>query len=121
MSDSKRTLPPAPTGRSSHRAGQDKLNDAEPPLTDVLADPIVHILMERDGAEMAALRALIGETRKRLGSTRRNRTERRNPEVRPKSGGDSDVGQSLYLRRKDDLPAGNIPDARFTDTETKTR
>jgi hypothetical protein len=38
----------------------------EPPLEDVLADPLIHRLMERDGVQMTALQHLIRETKNRL-------------------------------------------------------
>jgi hypothetical protein len=41
----------------------------EPRLDDVLADPIVHQVMRRDGVESADLRALIARVRARAGST----------------------------------------------------
>ena len=38
----------------------------EPLLDEVLVDPLVHRLMERDGVRMEALLLLIGETQKQL-------------------------------------------------------
>ncbi len=42
------------------------VNDEEPPLHEVLVDPIVHRLMERDGVQLAELISLIGEAKNRL-------------------------------------------------------
>jgi hypothetical protein len=43
------------------------LGNEEPPLGEVLVDPLVHLLMERDGVRMTTLLLLIGETQTRLG------------------------------------------------------
>jgi hypothetical protein len=51
------TLDPASIGRKWREAGQ------EPTLEQVLADPIVHLLMLRDGIELAALNAVIAQAR----------------------------------------------------------
>jgi hypothetical protein len=42
------------------------VNDEEPPLHEVLVDPIVHRLMERDGVQLAELISLIGKAKNRL-------------------------------------------------------
>ena len=38
--------------------------DGEPPLSELLADPILHLLMARDGVSFAELRRLIELTRR---------------------------------------------------------
>ena len=38
--------------------------DGEPPLSELLADPILHLLMARDGISLAELRHLIESTRR---------------------------------------------------------
>jgi hypothetical protein len=38
--------------------------DGEPPLSELLADPILHLLMARDGVSLAELRRLIESTRR---------------------------------------------------------
>jgi hypothetical protein len=38
----------------------------EPQLRELLRDPMVHYLMERDGVQMEALLLLIGEMKRRL-------------------------------------------------------
>ena len=38
----------------------------EPALQDVLADPLVHLVMQRDGVSMPALRAVVAAARARL-------------------------------------------------------
>ena len=98
MSESKDT-PPQPSG---HRDAQETISRAEPPLTEVLADPLVHFLLERDGVPLATLRSLIGETRKRLGATRRLRTERRQFAVVDESNDDTER-KKHPRRRRDDL------------------
>jgi hypothetical protein len=39
--------------------------DGEPPLSELLADPILHLLMARDGISLAELQRLIEATRQR--------------------------------------------------------
>ena len=39
--------------------------DGEPPLSELLADPILHLLMERDGISLAELERLIESARRR--------------------------------------------------------
>jgi hypothetical protein len=39
--------------------------DGEPPLSELLADPILHLLMRCDGVSLEELRRLIDETRMR--------------------------------------------------------
>jgi hypothetical protein len=39
--------------------------DGEPPLSELLADPILHLLMERDGISLADLERLIESARRR--------------------------------------------------------
>ena len=41
---------------------------AEPALADLLDDPVLHVLMDRDHVDRALLDRLIRETRERLGS-----------------------------------------------------
>ena len=41
-------------------------DNGEPSLEDVLADPVIHRLMERDGVQMTSLLMLIGETQRRI-------------------------------------------------------
>ena len=38
--------------------------DGEPPLSELLADPILHLLMARDGISLAELQRLIESTRR---------------------------------------------------------
>jgi hypothetical protein len=38
--------------------------DGEPPLSELLADPILHLLMARDGISLAELQHLIESTRR---------------------------------------------------------
>ena len=38
----------------------------EPSLDEVLTDPVIHLVMKRDGVQMEMLRLLIGETQRRL-------------------------------------------------------
>lgn len=40
----------------------------EPPLCEVLADPLVHLVMRRDGVSPAGLRAVIAAAQTRLGN-----------------------------------------------------
>jgi hypothetical protein len=51
----------SPISRSWQEPGQ------EPGLVDVLADPIVHLVMRRDGVSQAELRAVISRAQARLG------------------------------------------------------
>lgn len=105
MSDSKDT-PPSPTTLSALGDGQVSLDKTEPPLTEVLADPIVHTLLEGDGIALVALRSLIGETRKRLGATWRQRAERRKSEAQNGNDGGSvqtPVNGTPPRRRRDDV------------------
>ena len=39
--------------------------DGEPPLSELLADPMLHLLMERDGISLAELERLIESARRR--------------------------------------------------------
>ena len=39
--------------------------DGEPPLSELLADPILHLLMERDGISLAELQRVIESARRR--------------------------------------------------------
>jgi len=39
--------------------------DGEPPLSELLADPILHLLLERDGISLAELQRLIESARRR--------------------------------------------------------
>jgi hypothetical protein len=39
--------------------------DGEPPLSELLADPMLHLLMERDGVSLAELERLIESARGR--------------------------------------------------------
>ena len=39
--------------------------DGEPPLSELLADPILHLLLERDGVGLAELQRLIESARRR--------------------------------------------------------
>jgi hypothetical protein len=49
-------------------AGEKRWRDAgtEPDLAEVLADPVVHLVMRRDGVSPCQLRKVIAEARKRL-------------------------------------------------------
>ena len=49
-------------------AGEKRWRDAgtEPDLAEVLADPVVHLVMRRDGVSPCQLRQVIVEARKRL-------------------------------------------------------
>jgi hypothetical protein len=40
--------------------------DGEPPLSELLADPILHLLLERDGISLAELQRLIESARRKL-------------------------------------------------------
>jgi hypothetical protein len=53
--------------------------DGEPPLSELLADPILHLLMERDGISLSELERLIESARRRWNpdpATPRARVER---------------------------------------------
>jgi hypothetical protein len=53
--------------------------DGEPPLSELLADPILHLLMERDGISLSELERLIESARRRRNldpATPRARVER---------------------------------------------
>jgi hypothetical protein len=65
MSDSKDSCGPALVPPSERRSRND-LCKTEPPLNDVLADLVIHLLMECDGVQMVVLRLLIGEAQGRL-------------------------------------------------------
>ena len=40
--------------------------DGEPPLSELLADPVLQLLIERDGVSLDELRKLISDLRERL-------------------------------------------------------
>ena len=63
------TIPRKCRGSPVQRARPWSAGGCEPRLDDVLADPIVHQLMRRDGVEPAHLRALIARLRARAGGT----------------------------------------------------
>lgn len=44
------------------------VSGVEPALCDILADPLVHLVMRRDGVTPAALRAVLTGARTRLGA-----------------------------------------------------
>jgi hypothetical protein len=64
----KRAFTPAPAATSTGIAFVARTGGRreEPALNDVLADPLVHRLMERDGVEMKALVLFICEAKRRL-------------------------------------------------------
>jgi len=59
------TIPRECRGSPVRRARPWSAGGCEPCLDDVLADPIVHQVMRRDGVEAAQLRALIAVVRAR--------------------------------------------------------
>jgi hypothetical protein len=59
------TIPQECRGSPVRRARPWSADGCEPHLEDVLADPIVHQVMRRDGVEPAQLRALIAVVRAR--------------------------------------------------------
>ena len=69
MSDSKTLVGQARAAQSDPEValGQQSFgSDEEPSLEEILVDPIVRRLMERDGVQAPELISLIDETRKRL-------------------------------------------------------
>lgn len=56
-----RDLEPSPRARRPHR------EEYEPALADLLDDPVLHVLMARDGVDRAALDAVIADARRKLG------------------------------------------------------
>ncbi|KIL98015.1 hypothetical protein CCC_01076 [Paramagnetospirillum magnetotacticum MS-1] len=60
-----RRLGPAPGGRSALAIAYYE-GCAEPTLDEVMADPIIHRLMDRDGVALESLTTLIAEVRGRL-------------------------------------------------------
>jgi len=78
MSERTRSFVPAPHGtafgdwrginnnQTPLHSGPSRPHQSEPRLDDMLADPIVQRLMERDGVQMTTLLSLIAETKRRL-------------------------------------------------------
>jgi hypothetical protein len=69
MSDSRTPFGPARAAQSDYEIGfghQSVGSDPDPSLDEILVDPIVRRLMERDGVQMAELISLVGETKRRL-------------------------------------------------------
>ncbi len=62
----RRPPPPLGGGPSPSPTGGDEVDLTEPALEEILAEPAIHLLMRSDNVPMAALRALIAETRARL-------------------------------------------------------
>lgn len=56
---------PSPQGVASKRRGP--WLEGEPSLQDVLADPIVHLVMKRDGLRLADVTPIIEAAKNRLG------------------------------------------------------
>jgi len=111
MPDLKDTGPPSPPAPPAEGDAERSLSGMEPPLTEVLTDPIVHTLLDGDGIPLASLRSLIGETRQRLGATRRQRAERRKNEPQSENDGGSDPSSGVGTsprRRRDDLSSDPV-------------
>ncbi len=56
-----------PRIRDVHRRFETSRHDPEPTVAELLDDPVIHILMKRDGVDRAALEAVIRQGRERLG------------------------------------------------------
>jgi hypothetical protein len=55
----------------------------EPPLGELLADPLLHLVMKRDGVTEAALQAVIEAARGKLAARTRRATEAKRAQVAP--------------------------------------
>jgi hypothetical protein len=55
------------TNRSPHRNAKVKANDPEPSIHDLLGDPVLQILMARDGVARDELLDIVDAARTRLG------------------------------------------------------
>lgn len=60
-------MPPRPRPPTPDHAARPQRDDPEPRLSDLLDDPVLHILMARDGIDRDTLDAVIDDARRKLG------------------------------------------------------
>ena len=70
--------------------------DGEPPLSELLADPILHLLMERDGISLSELERVIESARRRRNLDPATPRPRAGAGLRFKSNTDSSKGSGRH-------------------------